>query len=215
MSIEVVREIVARLSTSTNALIAVGIALQARTTEVPLDSSLQARVDEVLTALGALEAIRNLGPAEIAPVLAGIRADLLIGTKQLTRGSPEASWTHAESGILQSIGDVSAGFPQLLKARIAPQLDGLVERLNAPGASFLDVGVGVAALSIAMVRQWPSLRVVGIDPWSPSIAIARQNVQQAGLVEQIELREESAENLTDANAFDLGWVRNQSEQEPN
>ena len=58
----------------------------------------------------------------------------------------------------------SAGFSRLLLKRIAPQLEGLADRLASPDAAFLDVGVGVAALSIAMVRQWPRLRVVGVDP---------------------------------------------------
>ena len=43
-----------------------------------------------------------------------------------------------------------------------------------------------------MVRQWPSLRVVGIDPWAASLAIAHCNVQDAGLTPQIELREDAA-----------------------
>ena len=194
------------LSVSANALIAVGVALQARAAEIPLDSSLQSRVDEVLDALGAREITSGLGPAEAAPVLAGIRADLLMGAKLISRGLAESGWNHAEADILQSFGDVSGGFLPLLKTNIAPQLDGLLDRLNAPDASFLDVGVGVAALSIAMVRHWPSLRVVGIDPWPPSLAIARQNVRSAGFTTRIELREQAGEYLTDADAFDLGWV---------
>ena len=206
MGIEGIRELVARLSAPGNALIAVGIALQAQAAEIPRDSSLQSRVDEVLKALGALEAIRGLGPAEVAPVLAGIRADLLLGAKLISRGSSAPGWSHAEGELLQSFGDVSAGFPRLLKTKIAPQLDGLLDRLDGPDASFLDVGVGVAALSIEMVRQWPSLRVIGIDPWSPSLAIARQNVRSAGLTAQIELHEKAGEDLAYTDAFDLGWV---------
>ena len=80
------------------------------------------------------------------------------------------------------------------------------ERLAVPGAAFLDVGVGVAALSIAMVRQWPSLRVVGLDPWAASLAIARRNVQGAGLAPQIELREMGGEDLADFAAYDLAWI---------
>ena len=59
---------------------------------------------------------------------------------------------------------------------IAPKLDGLAARLEAPGAAFLDVGVGVGLLGVEMARLWPNLRIVGIDVWPPSLALARQNV---------------------------------------
>src|SRR5205085_5765824 len=57
-----------------------------------------------------------------------------------------------------------------------------------------------------MVRHWPSLRVVGIEPWEPSLAIARRNVESAGLAAQIELRQEAGEDLGDTEAFDLAWI---------
>ena len=195
MGIDDIRQEIARLSVSCHALIATGIALRARAAGTPLDPALQGRLDDVLKTLGVCEAVRGLSAAEIAPALAGIRADLLFGARMIAGPLSPPGWTYGESELLQSAGDVSAGFPPLLKTRIAPQLDGLSERLAAPGAAFLDVGVGVAALSIAMVRQWPSLRVVGIDPWAASLAIAHCNVQDAGLTPQIELREMGAEDL--------------------
>lgn len=59
--------------------------------------------------------------------------------------------------------------------------------LNAEGASFLEVGVGVAAIAIEMARLWPSLRVVGIDGWAPALAVARENVRATDLASRIEL----------------------------
>ena len=206
MGIDDIRQEIARLSVSCHALIATGIALRARAAGTPLDPALQGRLDDVLKTLGVCEAVRGLSAAEIAPALAGIRADLLFGARMIAGPLSAPGWTYGESELLQSAGDVSAGFPPLLKTRIAPQLDGLSERLAAPGAAFLDVGVGVAALSIAMVRQWPSLRVVGIDPWAASLAIARCNVQGAGLTPQIELREMGAEDLANSAAYDLAWI---------
>jgi ubiquinone/menaquinone biosynthesis C-methylase UbiE len=81
-----------------------------------------------------------------------------------------------------------------------------MDRLAAPGATFLDVGVGVAGLAIAFARKWPSARVVGIDPWQPSLALARENVEKAGLSDRIELREQRAEDLKDDRVFDLAWI---------
>lgn len=107
---------------------------------------------------------------------------------------------------LNVLGQTSAAFAPLFHRVIIPHLDGLTARLEAPTAAFLDIGVGVAALSIAMTRLWPTLRVVGIDPWEPALALARQNVATAGLSERIDLRQQAVEDLTDQAAFDLVWV---------
>ena len=90
--------------------------------------------------------------------------------------------------------------------RLAPGLDGLVQRLSSPDGRFLDVGVGVAILSIEMCRVWPDLQVVGIDPWAPSLALARDNVKAAGLGARIELREQAVQDLSDRHGFDLAWI---------
>ena len=90
---------------------------------------------------------------------------------------------------------------------LVPALGGdIAARLDGEGASFLDVGSGVAALSVAMCRVWPALRVVGVDPWEPALALARGHVAAAGLADRIELRAATAETLSDTAAFDLAWV---------
>jgi SAM-dependent methyltransferase len=107
--------------------------------------------------------------------------------------------------ILQSAGEASAAFPLVLKQAIAPRLEGLANRLESNDGAFLDVGVGVAGLSIAMARLWPLLRIIGIDPWQPALAVARENVKMAGLDERIQLREQAAQQLSDTQAFDLAF----------
>jgi hypothetical protein len=49
-------------------------------------------------------------------------------------------------------------------------------------------------------------RVVNIEPWAPSLALARRNVKSDGLEARIELREHAVQDLPDAAAFDLGWI---------
>jgi 2-polyprenyl-3-methyl-5-hydroxy-6-metoxy-1,4-benzoquinol methylase len=115
-------------------------------------------------------------------------------------------WSHTEDEILQNTGDVSAAFPVQWKTAIIPRLEGLAERLESADRAFLDVGVGVGALSIAMATLWPSLRVVGIDCWRPSLAIARERVQRLGLGRRIELREQAVQDLADSQVFDLVWL---------
>jgi len=206
MSIDAIRAVVARLGSSAGALAAIGIALHALESGTSLDPQIQVQLDDVLDALGARDVILDADPARLGPVLAGIRGDFFLAAKLLSGKPGQRGWAHAETEILQAFGDVSAGFPAFLRSAIAPRLDGLLARLEAPEASFLDVGVGVAALSVEMARQWPSLHVVGIDPWPASLMIARENVRKAGFTTRIALREQAGENLSDIDEFDLAWV---------
>lgn len=205
MASETVREIVARLHTSANALAALGAALDARVTDVPLDPAIRPHVEGVLAALGLDTLDGTTGP-ELRSMLGELRGFALTNAKLLFAASRGAGWQHTEPAILEAAGDVSAAFPHALENTIAPNLEGLADRLAAPGASFLDVGVGVAVMSIEMARVWPSLRIVGIDPWGPALAMAKERVRAARLEARIELREQAGEDLPDRDAFDLAWI---------
>jgi precorrin-6B methylase 2 len=140
-------------------------------------------------------------------MLGGIRSEVFLAARLVSQDAPvAATWSPTDPAVLQAAGDVSAGFPGVLEHVIAPQLERLPERLAAADGAFLDVGVGIAAMSIEMARRWPSLRVVGVDPWPASIEAARHNVRKAGLVTRIELRTQRAEDLADTERFDLAWV---------
>jgi precorrin-6B methylase 2 len=206
MSAGAIRELAERLGASSRALAALGAAAQARATGTPLDPAIQARINEVLDALGARQLISQASPAELQPVLGGIRSELFLGARLVSGDAPVAGWSPMDPAVLQAAGDVSVGFPGVLERAIAPRLDALPERLGAPDASFLDVGVGVAAMAVEMARRWPSLRVVGLEPWPAAIAAARHNLREAGLADRIELREQRAEDLPDEGRFDLAWV---------
>jgi len=200
------QEILSKLGTSVNALIAVGIALKVKLEDSPADASLLAQVEQVLTILGLSGPIEALEKPQAAAMLANIRGDLLLGVQMLCSDTAASRWAHDDTELLQAFGEVSGGFPRILRSKIGPDLNGLLDRLNSPDAKFLDVGVGVAQLAIAMVREWPSLHVLGVDPWAPSLAIGRRNVRSAGLDKQIELKEVAAETLSASNEFDLAWV---------
>jgi 2-polyprenyl-3-methyl-5-hydroxy-6-metoxy-1,4-benzoquinol methylase len=122
------------------------------------------------------------------------------------RADAARGWRHVDEKLLDAQGAGSGGFPGMFKSSVVPSLDDLGARLDRPGAAFLDVGVGVARLAIAMCRAWPALRVVGIDPFEAPLAIARINVARAELAERIELRRAGVEELRDEEAFDLAWL---------
>ncbi len=206
MAIDTLRQTVADLNLSAGALAALGAALDAQMSGVALEPGLRPYVEDVVTALGAREALDDATPAELLPLLSEIRAFALTNSQLLVAATRRSGWMHSEPEILQAAGDVSIAFPRALQRSVAFHLPGLAERLESPGASFLDVGVGVGALSIEMARLWPTLDIVGIDRWAPALALARERVQAAGLAERIALREQNAEELPDINSFDLAWI---------
>jgi SAM-dependent methyltransferase len=121
-------------------------------------------------------------------------------------GRAEHGWRHTDRAILQAQGDASIGVAGMFKMNLIPSLGDLGARLERPEARFLDIGVGVASLAIAMCRMFPQLRVVGLDASDVPLAIARENVSKAGLTDRIELRRLGAEKLADESAFDLAWL---------
>jgi len=201
MSLDAIRGMVARLGASAGALAALGATLDARATGVALPLSIRPYVDEVVAALGA---VIDAAPAELVPIVGEIRTMALVNAK-LVMAATRPGWTHTEAEILQAAGDVSAGFPPLVR-RLAVELDGLAARLERPGAAFLDVGVGVGVLACEVARLWPELRVVGVDPWEPALARARARAAAAGLDGRIELRRQAGEALRDEGAFDVAWI---------
>jgi hypothetical protein len=57
-----------------------------------------------------------------------------------------------------------------------------------------------------MCRVWPELRCVGVDTFDKPLALARDNVDRAGLADRIELRKVAVEQLEDASGFDFAWL---------
>jgi 2-polyprenyl-3-methyl-5-hydroxy-6-metoxy-1,4-benzoquinol methylase len=186
-------------------LAAVGAALQLQIGSATVAPELETQIREVLRILGIDAELEGVSSEALVALLAEIRLTFLQGVKLLYSSTLQPGWTHTEEELLQSQGQASAAFAPMFQRVVIPRLDGLAVRLESPTASFLDVGVGVAALSIAMARLWPMLRVVGIDPWEPALALARQNVAAAGLGERIELRQQAVEELAESTEFDLVW----------
>ena len=205
MSIESVRSLVAQFSASASALAVLGAELQARATGKPLPAALQPHVDDILREIGAAAALEGTTPDELRPLLAEIRHFWLLDSDFLAKSDRALGWGYTDPDVLDSAGEVTQGFANAL-VRIAPDLPGLADRLQASDGKFLDVGTGVGRLSIAMARRFPSLHVVGVDTWAPALALARHHIAEAGLRDRVELREESGADLPDHEAFDLAWI---------
>jgi precorrin-6B methylase 2 len=214
VSLEVLRATVARLNREATVLTALAAALRARLRSTSLAPAIAPTmapaVVDVVNALGLRTAIETATPAELAPLLAEIRtfmlhnANLISDVVDAAEGPPR--WSPKDVTLLQAAGDVSVGLAHAIERAIAPKLDGLMNRLAQPGGAFLDVGAGVASLSLQMARQWPQLRVLGLEPWTPALELGQRNVAAAGFAQRIELRQQTAQELQEVDAFDLAWI---------
>jgi len=205
MSTEALRGIIADLSASAGALAVLAAEFHSRVSGKPLSPSLHPHVEAILKQLGATSALEGVTAEELRPLLTEIRHFGLIDCKIFSSPERTPGWTYTDHEILHTGGELTEGVAHVL-ARIAPQFEGLATRLEAPDGKFLEIGTGVGRLSIAMARRWPLLRIVGMDIWAPSLALARSNVAAAGLQNRIEIREQGGEELTDESQFDLSWI---------
>ena len=188
------------------ALSALGAALLVRSGAADPDPPLAAALGSVVDALGLRDAVDELDEQQAA-ACAGMVEGLLAQSAHFARDPERAGWSHEDQSVLMGQGLMSGFLAGAFKHAVVPSMDaGLDDRLGAPGAAMLDVGTGVAALAVAFCRTWPELRVVGVDPWEPALALAREQVAQAGMGERIELRRTTAEQLDDDGAYDLAWV---------
>jgi SAM-dependent methyltransferase len=206
MSLERLRDIVAPLQVYASALAALETVLAAKIREVPLDSSIKPYIDEVMAALNMPDTLEAMPSSELAPILAEIHTFRAQNFKLQSAMANASGWMHTDADMLQAAGDASKGFAVALKSRIAPKLEGLLPRLESNDGRFLDIGVGVAALSIRMAHLWPNLHITGIDPWQPALALAHKNVQEAQLAQRIELRQQMAQDLSESGIYDLAWL---------
>lgn len=117
-----------------------------------------------------------------------------------------AGWSAADAEMVLRQGRASAVAADQIVDRILCSLPGALEAWERGTARFLDVGVGVAAISITLCRRFPGVGAVGLDVLPEVLELARSEVRDAGLGERIELRLESVADLTDSAAYDLAWV---------
>jgi 2-polyprenyl-3-methyl-5-hydroxy-6-metoxy-1,4-benzoquinol methylase len=76
------------------------------------------------------------------------------------------------------------GYAANLVSSWIPALDG-VEELLQHGARIADVGCGLGSSSILMALAYPNSTVVGFDYHQPSINLARQRADEAGVGERV------------------------------
>ena len=173
-------------------LVALGFARRSGGTYVCVDDLLPMLTDERIGQL--LAELRTTSQQS---------SDLVDRAKRRTLA---AGWLHTDSAILQAQGAAGRAGARAMAEQGLPLLPGLSERLSAPSASFLDVGVGVGTMAIEMCRIYPTLHLVGLEPAAAPRREALANIRAAGYTERIEIRDQPVETLTDVETFDLVYL---------
>lgn len=192
-----------RLSVSVEALAALGAELRWRREGLEGDERVRALLHEVVSALDP-HLLDGIDPEREASVLAFIQTIFRQAVDLLENPGRVPAWTYQDPVILQSQGQLSRLIVRGIDA-LAGQRPELGAMLRGGGA-FLDIGTGVGWIAIDMARAWPALRIVGVDPWQPALALARENLARSGVAEQVELRAQRAEHLDDVATFTLAWL---------
>jgi predicted O-methyltransferase YrrM len=158
----------------------------------------------------AVDEVRQILSDEgVAQLRAELRATLRQSADLVDRARRRtlvAGWVHTDPDLLHAQGASGRAGARALAGQGVRRLAGLVERLNAPTASFLDVGVGVGVIAIQMCRAYPALRVVGLEPAQAPRREALAQVAAAGLSDRIEIRDQRVEALRDLEEFDLAYL---------
>ncbi len=115
-------------------------------------------------------------------------------------------WASEDPETILSFGRASGRGADVIADLLLPQLPVVKATFAAGRATFLDVGVGVGAISIRLVERFPGTRAVGLDVSADVLNLAKAEVAHNGVSEIIELRPQSVMDLRDLDQYDLAWV---------
>lgn len=202
MSFQSLMDAIRRLSASSEALAALGAELRLRRDETSAHPETRRLLRDIVGGIGP-DLLNDVTPQQEAIALATIGAGFHHATDLLDNPARDPGWLHQDSEIIQSLGRQSMQIVHQVNS-FAAKTPALQETLTNPGA-FLDIGTGAGWLAIEAARVWPTLHVVGIDIWEPSLALARANVIEAGVHERVAVRVQNVVELDDREAFTVVW----------
>jgi hypothetical protein len=181
--------------------------------ERPLSGDIDLADAELLVAAGAVTRIGDdtfrLAVAE--PMYKDPQAVAHSGLYVLRLAVAHASgralgWGNEDPEMVLAFGRMTGRGGDVIAEQLLPQLPAIEAAFRAGGAAFLDVGVGVGAISIRLVERYPGTRAVGLDVLPDVLELARSEVAGSGLSDSIELRLQSVADLRDRDRYDLAWV---------
>jgi cyclopropane fatty-acyl-phospholipid synthase-like methyltransferase len=115
-------------------------------------------------------------------------------------------WASEDPETVQAFGRLTGSGGDVIADEVLPRLPAIEAAFRAGPAAFLDVGVGIAAISIRLIERYPKTRAVGLDVLADVLEVARVQVTRNGLSDSIELRLQSVADLRDQDRYHLARV---------
>jgi SAM-dependent methyltransferase len=180
-------------------LAALAAALRVKAGEAAVPQPVAERLDEVVAA--HLMGAKDVSPGEATTALRFVRAQLE-GALETFRNPGRTSWTVEDSQTLIAVGDASREFVRFLDAHAAtrPALKAAFQ------GRLLDVGVGVAGLTLEAASTWPDIRIVGLEILPLARDLARKRVAASPDAQRIEIREQNVLDLDEREAYTFAWL---------
>jgi SAM-dependent methyltransferase len=192
-----------QLSVSVESLAALGAELRLRQDRLDADPRLHPLLREALRAVDP-RWLEHTDARESATALALIQTVFRQSLDLLENPARPPGWSCEDPQILQTQGQLSRIVVRGIAA-LASERPELAAALHEPGV-LLDVGTGVGWLAVEAARTWPALRVVGLDPWEPSLVLARHNLAHSEVADRIEFRAQRIEQLEETATVSLAWL---------
>lgn len=179
----------------------------------PLEDETDVHDGELLITAGVLRRTPDdrLEPVHIHPwyfdpaaLAGGVSSILRRALRHAEGGSTE--WSGADLEIIRAQGSGSVSAAVAVAEGMLPLMPSTHDTFLDGSARFLDVGVGVGAISLQLCEMFPGVRAVGLDVLAPALEIARDELIAAGMEERVELRLQSVADLQDCETFDLAWL---------
>lgn len=121
-------------------------------------------------------------------------------------GRTSAGWDGANPETVLNQGRASRAIADYIARALLPRMPGSQSAFDGGASRFLDVGVGVAAISGRLCQIYPDLTCVGIDVLPEVLRQAAGELTGLRLADRVELRMQSVGELADVEAFDLAWL---------
>ncbi len=107
-----------------------------------------------------------------------------------------------DAEMLEALANGTTPDGVMLVDHVLPQLPLVLERLRDEG-SLLEIGAGAGVHTLRYAETFPTCRVVALELDHPSLALARQRLDEADVGNRVELRHQDATELDDQERFDL------------
>lgn len=118
------------------------------------------------------------------------------------RDGTTTSYQNHDENFMREVAEATKTLPRIFLDLVLPRLPELGARLKA-GARVLDVGCGGGWAAVQIAERFPSSTCVGIDVEPYSVRQAQQLIVERRLTDRCEVREQSADQLTEVGSYDV------------